>query len=250
MQTRIVSDELLDLREGVCLVFLDGDDRVLYAHQICEHLEAADGFLGALEQQTMVGRDVRLALGRVDDDRVALADTGLDLDVGREGCTAVTYDTSRTDALDALLVGHGREVVGMYGFVRTVLAVIRDDDGQDLAAVRMQARLDCLYLAGNGCVDRSAYEAAGFSDGLSEIHSVTDRNDRLRRGADVHGNRQDYLVGQSQLLDRLGVCRGFISRICMSTGMYAATERIHHFFHLSVILRKKNRHDRLPLLQN
>ena len=85
---------------------------------------------------------------------------------------------------------------------------------------------------------------------MLEIHSVTDRYDRLRRGADVHGNRQDYLVGQSQLLDRLGVCRGFISRICMSTGMYAATERIHHFFHLSVILRKKNRHDRLPLLQN
>ena len=250
VQTRIVCDQLLDLREGVSLVLLDCDDRVLYAHQVCEHLEAADGFLGALEQQAMVGRDVRFALCGVDDDRVTLADTGLDLDMGREGRAAVTYDTCRTDALDALLVGHGCEVVGMYGLVRTVLAVIRDNDGQDLAAVRMQARLDCLYLAGNGCVDRSADEAAGLCDGLSEIHSVTDRYDRLRRGADVHGNRQDYLVGQSQLLDRLGVCRGFIARVCVSTRVYAATERIHHFFHLSVILRKKNRHDRLPLLQN
>ena len=115
---------------------------------------------------------------------------------------------------------------------------------------RSRSWLDCLYLAGNGCVDRSADEAAGLCDGLSEIHSVTDRYDRLRRGADVHGNRQDYLVGQSQLLDRLGVCRGFIARVCVSTRVYAATERIRHFFHLSNILRKKNRtRARLPLLQ-
>ena len=138
----------------------------------------------------------------------------------------------------------------MYGLVRTVLAVIRDNDGQDLAAVRMQARLDCLYLAGNGSMDRSADKAAGFRDRLSQVHGVANRNDRLCRCADVHGNRQDYLIRQCQLLDRLGVCRGFISRICMSAGMYAATERIHHFFHLSVILRKKNRtRARLPLLQ-
>ena len=49
---------------------------------------------------------------RQDDDRVALADTGLDLDMGREGCTAMADNTGRTDALDTLLIAHGSEVVG------------------------------------------------------------------------------------------------------------------------------------------
>ena len=138
----------------------------------------------------------------------------------------------------------------MHGLVLAVLAIIFNYDGQNLAAIRMQARLDCLYLAGNGSMDRSADKAAGFRDRLSQVHGVANRNDRLCRCADVHGNRQDYLIRQCQLLDRLGVCRGFIARVCVSTRVYAATERIRHFFHLSNILRKKNRtRARLPLLQ-
>ena len=170
--------------------------------------------------------------------------------MGREGCTAMADDAGRTDALDTLLIAHGSEVVGMHGLVLAVLAIIFNYDGQNLAAVRMQARLDCLYLAGNGSMDRSADKAAGFRDRLSQVHGIANRNDRLCRCADVHGNRQDYLIGQCQLLDRLGVCRGFIARVCVSTRVYAATERIRHFFHLSNILRKKNRtRARLPLLQ-
>ena len=190
----------------------------------------------------MVGGYVRLAFRRVDDNRVALADARLDLDVGREGRAAVADNTGRADALDALLIGHGSKVIRVHGLVRAVLAVVLDHDGQDLAAVLVQARLDRLYLTGNGCVDRSADKAAGFRDGLSQVHGITDRNDRLCRGADVHGNRQDDLVGQCQLLDRLGVCRGLVTRICMGTGVNAATERIHHVFHLSVFLRKKSLH--------
>ena len=242
MQAGIVLDELLDLGEGILLVLLDCNDRVLHAHDVGQHLQAADGFLRALEQQTVVGRNVRLTLCGVNDDRVALADTGLDLDMGRERCAAMADNAGRADALDALLIAHGSEIVGMHGLVLAVLSVVFDNNGQDLAAVRMQARLDSLYLTGNGSMDRSADEAAGFRDRLSQIHGFTDRNDRLGRGADVHGNRQDYLIRQSQLLNRLGVCRGFIARVCMSARVYAATERIHHFFHLSNILHKKNRH--------
>ena len=241
LQAGIVRDQLFDLGEGILLVFLDCDDRGLNAHDVGQHLQAADGLFRTLEQQTVVGRDVRLTLCSVDDDRVALADTGLDLDMGREGCTAMADNAGRTDALDTLLIAHGSEVVGMHGLVLAVLTVVSDNYGKNLAAVRMQARLDRLYLTGNGCMDRSADEAAGFRDRLSEVHGVANRNDRLCRCADVHGNRQDYLIGQCQLLDRLGVCRGFIARVCVSTRVYAATERIRHFFHLSNILRKKNR---------
>ena len=100
-------DQLLDLGEGVLLVFLDCNNRGLYAHDVGQHLQAADGLFRTLEQQAMVGRDVRLTLCSVDDDRVALADTGLDLDMGREGCTAMADNTGRTDALDTLLIAHG-----------------------------------------------------------------------------------------------------------------------------------------------
>ena len=250
LEARIIRDQLFDLGEGILLVFLDRNDRGLYAHDVGQHLQAADGLFRTLEQQAMVGRNVRLTLCSVDDDRVALADTGLDLDMGREGCTAMADDAGRTDALDTLLIAHGSEVVGMHGLVLAVLAIIFNYDGQNLAAIRMQARLDCLYLAGNGSMDRSADKAAGFRDRLSQVHGIANRNDWLCRCADVHGNRQDYLIRQCQLLDRLGVCRGFIARVCVSTRVYAATERIRHFFHLSNILRKKNRtRARLPLLQ-
>ena len=57
----------------------------------------------------------------------------------------------------------------MHGLVLAVLAIIFNYDGQNLAAVRMQARLDCLYLAGNGSMDRSADKAAGFRDRLSQV---------------------------------------------------------------------------------
>jgi hypothetical protein len=81
-------------------------------------------------------------------------------------------DAGRTDALDTLLIAHGSEVVGMHGLVLAVLAIIFNYDGQNLAAVRMQARLDCLYLAGNGSMDRSADKAAGFRDRLSQVHGA------------------------------------------------------------------------------
>ena len=132
----------------------------------------------------------------------------------------------------------------MHGLVRAVLAVVFNHDGQDLAAVLVQARLDRHNLTGHGCMDRRTDEAAGFGNGLSQIHGVADRNDRFRRGADVHGNRQDDLIGQSQLLNRLGVCRGLVTRICVGTGVNAATERIHHVFHLFIFLRKKSPHPR------
>ena len=86
-------------------------------------------------------------------------------------------DAGRTDALDTLLIAHGSEVVGMHGLVLAVLAIIFNYDGQNLAAVRMQARLDYLYLAGNGSMDRSADKAAGFRDRLSQVHGVANRND-------------------------------------------------------------------------
>ena len=73
----------------------------------------------------------------------------------------------------------------MHGLVLAVLAIIFNYDGQNLAAVRMQARLDCLYLAGNGSMDRSADKAAGFRDRLSQVHGIANRNDRLCRCADV-----------------------------------------------------------------
>ena len=66
LEAGIVRDQLLDLGEGILLVFLDCNDCGLYAHDVGEHLQAANGLFRTLEQQTMVGRDVRLTLCSVD----------------------------------------------------------------------------------------------------------------------------------------------------------------------------------------
>ena len=116
----------------------------------------------------------------------------------------------------------------MHGLVQAVLAVVLDDDGHDHAAVRVQPGLDRDDLTGNGRVNRSADEAAGFRDHLAQIDNVALLDDRLCGSADVHGYRQNDLLGSGQRLDGLGVCCSLKSGVGMGARMDAATKRVHH----------------------
>ena len=234
MQARVVLDELLDLGKRVLLVQLDADDAVLGADDVAQHLQAADHFFRALKQQAMVACNVGLALGRIDDDRVRDADSALDLDVGREGRAAMADNAARPDVVDTLVVRHGCEVIRMHRLMQAVLPIVLDDDGHDAAAVRMQPRLNRDDLTRNGCMHRRADKAAGFRDHLAHIDDIALLDNRLCRSADVHGYRQDHLLGSGHRLDRLGVCCGLESGVGMCARMNAATKRVHHFkIHLS-----------------
>ena len=61
-----------------------------------------------------------------DRDGIALADTGLDLYVCREGCAAVANNTCVPDCLDALVVGHCLKILRLDRLVQSVLMVILD----------------------------------------------------------------------------------------------------------------------------
>ena len=112
--------------------------------------------------------------------------------------------------------------------MQAILSVVLDDDGHDLAAVRMQTRLYRDDLTGNGRMNRSADETAGFRDHLAHVNDVTLLYNRLGRSADVHGYRQDYLLGSGHRLDGLGVCCSLKSGVRMCARMNAATKRVHH----------------------
>ena len=83
----------------------------------------------------MVGGQVRLALGAVDQNRVdGLA--GLQLDIGGERRAAHAHDALLLDDLNDLV---GRQLlkrlVGDDGLVERILAVVLDDDAQDAGAL-------------------------------------------------------------------------------------------------------------------
>ena len=92
----------------------------------------------------------------------------------------------------------------------------------------MESRLYGNDFTGDGRVDGSADEAAGFGDGLTHIHNVAHFDDGGRGSADVHRDGQDDLVRCRQELNRLGVGCGFVPGVAMGAWVDAAAERVHH----------------------
>ena len=176
----------------------------------------------------MVACDIRFTLGSVYNDCICHADGTLNLNVRREGRTAMTDHAGFPDDVDALIIGHRCEVIRMHRLMQTVFPIIFDNDGQNLTAIGVQTRLDRDDLTGNGCMNRRADKAARFCNHLSHIHDIALFHKRFCRCANVHGYRQDNLLGSGHRLDGLGVCCGFKSGVGMGTRMNTATKRVHH----------------------
>ena len=176
----------------------------------------------------MVAGDVGLALGRVDDDVIHLAQTRADLHVGGEGGAALADDAGVLDDLHQLLgsqaVGilHGLDVLG-----DGVFKVVGDHYGHHRAAHGGGAGLHSLHRAGDGGVDGSGNEPAGLADPLADLHFVSYSDDGLTRRTDVHGHGNDHFRRRCQLFDGLLIGCGL-----HVVGMNAAKESLCHCLHL------------------
>ena len=199
-----------------------------HAEGLGQQLCAADDLLGHLQHDAVVGRDVGLALRRIDDHGVDLAQAAADLHMGGKRCAAASDDACVLDDLRQLFPG---EFIGvLHGFdvlADRILMVVFNDHRHAVRAVEMRTRLHCDDRAGYTCVDRRRYEPSGFADFLSQLHGIPHCHDGFAGCADMKGHGNDNFVWSLQLFNCLPTGRVF-HRI----GMNAAKKCFCHCFHL------------------
>ena len=145
--------------------------------------------------------------------------------MGGEGGAAMAHNARLPDRLGNLFRRHAIGVQGLEGRVRLVLVVIFNNDGQNLSPVGMGMGRHVGHDAGNRGVDIGADVAGGLGNQLTHVNMVALFDNRLGRGADVHGNRQINLFRRRHRLNRL-----FVGRSLLVVGVNSPVERIGHSF--------------------
>ena len=175
-------------------VQLDAEIRLVHLAGPHDELDALQQLPRVLDHRAVVGGDVRLALGAVDDDGVDLAPAARDLERGRERRAAHADDAGLADdARDQLGIGQRLLGRGGDGIRRGVLEVVFDDDGRDHIAEVVEPRLDRGDAAGHGRVHGRGDGGLCLADFLSEPHLVADGDERRTGRADVLGHGNDHL---------------------------------------------------------
>ena len=102
--------------DGLWLVVLNADQHLLWVQNMLKYLDTRNDLLGVVTHGTVVGRDVRLTLGAINDQRMNfLLGARLEFDRGREARTAQAADACLTDnfqqgrGLQALVITHWAE---------------------------------------------------------------------------------------------------------------------------------------------
>ena len=177
----------------------------------------------------MVGRDVGLAFGAVDDEAVDLAQRRLDLGVGGEGGAAHARDAGAAHDVDDLLGGGLGQlaVVGGDGRIEGHLAVVFNDDIHDGLGVGVVAGVDGHDLARHAGVDGTSQAGLNIADDLAAPDMVADRHQRLAVRADVLGQGDGDLRRCGHALDLLTL------GVLVLRHMGAAAECICQMDHLS-----------------
>ncbi len=194
--------------DGFGLVVLDADQHLLRLDQVFEYLDARHQLRRLLAHQQVIGGDIGLAFGAVDDQRAnRLRGWRGQLHRGGEAGTAEAVDTSLTDDVQQI----GRRQLAVIGvrlqFDPLVPAIAVDDDGRRGHArdVRVGLRADEADGARCGRMHRRADEAAGLGDQLALEHLFAERHARFGGRAQVLGKRHDQPRRQRHPLDRRAV---------------------------------------------
>ena len=197
-------DDLADMGDGFRLVLLDGDGAGDVPHHLREDGGADDRLLALLQEDAVVGGEVRLAFAAVDDHALALgARRRRELDVRRERRAAEADDTGAVDLLDDGLVVGGNlrdEVVRQVDALHPLVAFHGDLDVGDGTAGQVGAGADGLDRTGHGGVDVGRHETARAGNHLAHLHLVAHLHDREGGRAEVLGDgnvhgrrrRQDF----------------------------------------------------------
>ncbi len=184
--------------DGIGLVVFDDDDALGGVNGLHHGLEAIDDLVSVVQQQLMVGSQIRLALAAVEQHGLdGLA--GLELDVGGEAGAAHADDTGVLDGLDDVIGGQlGQRLVGMDALIQGIEMVVFDDHGQAGASGGMRTILHGDDGAADGGVNRRGDKSGGLADDLTQLDLVTDLHNGVGRSAQVHGHGDDHGIGSGE----------------------------------------------------
>ena len=185
---RAVGD-LSERLDGVGLVVLDADDHAVDVEEFLDGHDAGDDVPAVLEHLAVVGGDVGLTLGGVDDHGVdVLVGRDVQLDGGREARAAEAYQPRLAHGGDQL--GEALDVRRLDVRRDALLAVALDEDRVYAVAARHDDLVDLLDLAGHRGVDGRADEGLAARDDLTDVDGIADLDQRHARRADVLGHGQ------------------------------------------------------------
>ena len=194
--------------DGFGLVVLNADQHLLWLDQVFEYLDAGDQLCCFLAHQQVIGSDVGLALGAVDDQCVdRLGRRCGELHGGREASAAEAADTRLVNHVQQLL-GWQLAIVGMRLQFDPLISAITVDDNRRGAHARNMGvglRADEADGARGGSVQWRTDKGAGLGDQLALEYLLADRDTRLGRRAQMLAERDDQTRGQRHLPDRCAV---------------------------------------------
>ena len=158
-------------------------------------LDAAENEVGVLDHTAVVGGDIGLALGTVDDQRVDLVQVlGGQLHRRGEARAAQTHQAAGTHRiLEGLQV---RDLGGGHGGVGGLLPVGDDDHRGLLGPIGPDDGSDAIHLAGHAGVDVRGDKAAGLAHHGTHIDLISLFHRGRGGRSDVLGHGQDNLGGQ------------------------------------------------------
>ena len=208
------------LRHRLGAVALNRDQHPPGLQKFHDGLQPRDDIPRIFETLAVVARDIRLALRRVDQDRVDLvAVFRRELDVGRKTGAAQTDKAAPAHSADKFLkrvrLRRRKRRVG------TLFAVAVDLHGPADGAVWHQQRADCRHRAGDGGVDRRGDKLIAVADDLSD-------RDRVARGDGRDAGRADVLIHREDQMRRGGHVHRFRSRRIAALGQIDAAPSAAH----------------------
>ena len=188
---------LLHVGDGLGLVALDADVGVGHAEGLAQDADADAHLFGMLHHDAVVGGEVGLALGGVDDEVLGLLAFGdAVFDMRGEGGAAEADDAHLLElghdggGLEgALALDVGRAVDGLHPLV----ALDGDMDGGLEEAEGVLDGLDLEDGAADGRVDVGAHEGLGFAYELAHFHLVALLHDGSGGGAEVLVHQDHHL---------------------------------------------------------
>ena len=204
----------------------------MYAQSFLEDLDTDDDLLAVLHHQLVVTGQIRFALYAVDDEHFGfLARRRQQFDVCREASATETYYTCGCDLVDDLFRLQGTlvyEVRFAINLRQPLVTLYVDVDSLSGSTPCVGPVTDLGDRTAYRRADVCTHESAGFSQQFAHFHFLTNLYHGLSRSTDVLHQRNDGLLRQRALFNRL-VCRVLLVVLRMNSAYFKCSHKSFSF---------------------
>ena len=197
-------------RDGLRFIVFDTNQHFPRLQNVRQDADAFHHLSGAILHQTIVGGDIRLALGGVDNQRLDVIATAAQLDAGREARAAQPGDAELMNTLDKRFAALAAVIAPAVTFNPAVFAVGFNDHAQLRQRGRMSHRMrgNRYHFTGGGGVHRQ-HTSTAKGQRLTAKNRIAFFHAQLALSANMLLERHDVTRRQRNLTQRRAVGLGF-----------------------------------------